>query len=94
MLLLRRRLRKLLNRLVSKFLSSVFECYYMGKLPGLNIGGLEIESCVIQGGMGVGVSRAGLASAVAKEGGRYVLLSTGHTATTDTVEQVTFDKAV
>ncbi len=31
---------------------------------------------------------------VAKKGDRYVLPNTGHTATTDTVEQVTFDKAV
>ncbi|TKJ36651.1 MAG: sugar nucleotidyltransferase [Planctomycetes bacterium B3_Pla] len=31
---------------------------------------------------------------VAKKGNRYVLLNTGHTATTDTVTQVTFDKAI
>ena len=31
---------------------------------------------------------------VAKKGDRYVLLNTGHTATTDTVEQGMFDKAV
>jgi len=32
--------------------------------------------------------------AVVKKGYRYILPNTGHTATTDTVEQVTFDKAV
>jgi 2-aminoethylphosphonate-pyruvate transaminase len=31
---------------------------------------------------------------VAKKGDRYVLPNTGHTATTNTVEQVTFDKAI
>ncbi|NLK21906.1 MAG: nitronate monooxygenase [Epulopiscium sp.] len=38
------------------------------KLPSLNIGNLIAEIPIIQGGMGVGVSRSGLASAVANEG--------------------------
>lgn len=39
------------------------------KLPELNIGGLSARLPVIQGGMGIGVSLSGLASAVANEGG-------------------------
>lgn len=39
------------------------------KLPPLKIGELIIDVPIIQGGMGVGVSRSGLASAVANEGG-------------------------
>jgi NAD(P)H-dependent flavin oxidoreductase YrpB (nitropropane dioxygenase family) len=39
------------------------------KLPTLKIGDLEIKVPIIQGGMGVRVSRASLAGAVAKEGG-------------------------
>ena len=39
------------------------------KMPGINIGGLEIDTCIIQGGMGVNISKAGLASAVANNGG-------------------------
>lgn len=39
------------------------------KLPELNIGGLCARLPVIQGGMGVGVSLSGLASAVANAGG-------------------------
>jgi len=78
MLLVRRRLRKRVwSRLVSKFLSSILLCCCMEKLPKLRIGGLEVETCVIQGGMGVGVSRAGLASAVAEEGGVGVIASVG-----------------
>lgn len=39
------------------------------KLPSLKIGNLEAKIPIIQGGMGVGISRSGLAGAVAKEGG-------------------------
>lgn len=38
-------------------------------LPGLYIGGLMASVPIIQGAMGIGVSRAGLAAAVANEGG-------------------------
>lgn len=41
----------------------------MKKLPELKIGDLIAKIPIIQGGMGVGVSRAKLAGAVAKEGG-------------------------
>lgn len=43
----------------------------------LVIGGLSIERPIIQGGMGVGISLAGLASAVANEGGVGVIASAG-----------------
>src|SRR5450756_2880677 len=41
---------------------------YMTEMPLLKIGDLEARVPIIQGGMGVGVSLSGLASAVAKEG--------------------------
>lgn len=41
----------------------------MKKLPELKIGDIIAKVPIIQGGMGVGVSRAKLAGAVAKEGG-------------------------
>jgi NAD(P)H-dependent flavin oxidoreductase YrpB (nitropropane dioxygenase family) len=43
------------------------------KLPSLKIGELVAKIPIIQGGMGVGVSRANLASAVANEGGIGVI---------------------
>lgn len=43
----------------------------------LNIGGLFIPTPIIQGGMGVGISLAGLASAVANEGGVGVISAAG-----------------
>jgi NAD(P)H-dependent flavin oxidoreductase YrpB (nitropropane dioxygenase family) len=43
----------------------------------LNIGGLKIKLPIIQGGMGVGVSLSGLASAVANEGGVGVISPAG-----------------
>jgi len=43
----------------------------------LNIGGLEISLPIIQGGMGVGISLSGLASAVANEGGIGVISPAG-----------------
>jgi nitronate monooxygenase len=46
-------------------------------LPGLKIGDLYVEKPIIQGGMGVGISLAGLAGAVAHEGGIGVISSVG-----------------
>ena len=46
-------------------------------IPTLRIGDLEINPPIIQGGMGVRVSMAGLASAVANEGGVGVIASVG-----------------
>jgi len=43
------------------------------KMPSLKIGELEAKIPIIQGGMGVGVSLSGLASAVANEGGIGVI---------------------
>ncbi len=43
------------------------------KLPPLSLGDLVASVPIIQGGMGVGVSRSGLASAVANEGGIGVI---------------------
>lgn len=43
----------------------------------LNIGNLSISVPIIQGGMGVGISLSGLASAVANEGGVGVISSAG-----------------
>ena len=39
----------------------------------LNIGNLSISVPIVQGGMGVGISLSGLASAVANEGGVGVI---------------------
>lgn len=47
------------------------------KIPTLKIGNLEINPPIIQGGMGVRVSRAGLAAAVANEGCGGVIASVG-----------------
>lgn len=46
-------------------------------IPSLMIGDLEINPPIIQGGMGVRVSRSGLASAVANEGCAGVIASVG-----------------
>lgn len=46
-------------------------------MKGLKIGNLSIAIPVIQGGMGVGISLSGLASAVANEGGVGVISSAG-----------------
>lgn len=46
-------------------------------LPKLKIGNLEVDVPIIQGGMGVGISMAGLASAVANAGGIGVISSVG-----------------
>ena len=49
----------------------------MNKMKELNIGGLVIPVPIIQGGMGVGISLSGLASAVAEEGGVGVISAAG-----------------
>jgi NAD(P)H-dependent flavin oxidoreductase YrpB (nitropropane dioxygenase family) len=49
----------------------------MTKMKELNIGGLVIPVPIIQGGMGVGISLSGLASAVAEEGGVGVISAAG-----------------
>jgi len=49
----------------------------MTQMKELNIGGLKVPSCIIQGGMGVGISLSGLASAVASEGGVGVISAAG-----------------
>lgn len=43
----------------------------------LVIGDLKIEVPIIQGGMGVGISLSGLATAVAKEGGAGIIVAVG-----------------
>ncbi|MBP7433068.1 nitronate monooxygenase, partial [bacterium] len=45
----------------------------MCSIPSLNIGTKKAETAIVQGGMGVGISLSGLASAVAKEGGIGVI---------------------
>jgi len=42
-------------------------------MPPLHLGDLEIKTPIVQGGMGVGISLSGLASAVANEGGVGVI---------------------
>lgn len=46
-------------------------------MKSFSIGGLNIDLPIIQGGMGVGISLSGLASAVANEGGVGVISSAG-----------------
>jgi len=47
------------------------------KMPKLQIGDLIVDKPIIQGGMGVGISLSGLASAVANEGGIGIISSVG-----------------
>jgi len=47
------------------------------QIPKLQIGDLEADIPIVQGGMGVGVSLSGLASAVANEGGIGVISASG-----------------
>ena len=47
------------------------------KLPALHIGDLTVDPPIIQGGMGVRVSRSGLAAAVANEGCVGVIAGVG-----------------
>ncbi|HBE79789.1 MAG TPA: nitronate monooxygenase, partial [Firmicutes bacterium] len=46
-------------------------------MSGLNIGDFTTKLPIIQGGMGVGVSLSGLASAVANAGGIGVIATAG-----------------
>lgn len=61
-------------------IKSIFDCLkyfiYM-MMKKLNIGNLSISVPIVQGGMGVGISLSGLASAVANEGGVGVISSAG-----------------
>jgi nitronate monooxygenase len=50
---------------------------HINNMPKLHLGDLTAEVPIIQGGMGVGISRSGLASAVANEGGIGVIASVG-----------------
>ncbi len=47
------------------------------RMPSLHIGDLVAEVPIVQGGMGVGISRAGLAAAVANAGGIGVIAAVG-----------------
>ena len=47
------------------------------KFPGLTIGNVHATTAIVQGGMGIGVSLSGLASAVANEGGIGVISAAG-----------------
>jgi len=47
------------------------------KMPELRIGDLRVELPIVQGGMGVGISLSGLASAVAEEGCMGVISAAG-----------------
>ncbi len=49
----------------------------ISNLPSLKIGDLEVRIPIIQGGMGVGISLSGLASAIANEGGVGVISTAG-----------------
>ncbi len=46
-------------------------------MPSLRIGDLEAEVPIVQGGMGVGISLSGLASAVANAGAIGVIAAAG-----------------
>ena len=50
---------------------------HLENIPELDINNLKVKKAIIQGGMGVGVSMSGLASAVANEGGIGVISSIG-----------------
>ena len=50
---------------------------HLEHMPELHINNLTVKKPIIQGGMGVGVSMSGLASAVANEGGIGVISSIG-----------------
>ncbi len=56
-------------------------------LPELRIGNLKATLPIIQGGMGVGISLSGLASAVANEGGIGVIAAVGMAMLKDKLEE-------
>jgi len=53
------------------------QCINFKDIPNLQIGDLSVRVPIIQGGMGVGISLSGLASAVANEGGIGVIAAAG-----------------
>ena len=63
--------------LISVLLAYFCELIIKLKMKGLRIGNLSLKVPVIQGGMGVGISLSGLASAVANEGGAGIISSAG-----------------
>ena len=63
---------------VIDFFSYLCKDIYQNKnMKSLSIGGLLVAQPIVQGGMGVGISLSGLASAVANEGGVGVISSAG-----------------
>ena len=50
---------------------------YSKNIPSLKIGNIEARAAIVQGGMGVGISLAGLAAAVSNEGGIGTISSIG-----------------
>lgn len=54
-----------------------FVTFFASRMKSFFIGNLEVKLPIIQGGMGVGVSLSGLASAVANEGGIGVISCAG-----------------
>ncbi len=63
-------------------------------IPELRIGDLVVEKAVIQGGMGIGVSLSGLASAVASEGGIGVISSVGMGAIRKDIERNSLEESM
>jgi nitronate monooxygenase len=47
------------------------------EIPALIMGDLKVDLPIVQGGMGVGISLAGLAGTVAKQGGIGVIATPG-----------------
>ena len=62
-------------KIIIIFVLKIF--FYFLYMKSINIGNLTLKMPVIQGGMGVGISLSGLASAVANEGGVGVISSAG-----------------
>ena len=62
------------------------------KMPSLNIGNLKVKLPIIQGGMGVGISLSGLASAVANQGGVGVIASVGISLVTPELQDMPIRK--
>jgi len=61
---------------ISAFISLLLS-KFIKEMKGLKIGNIAVAVPIIQGGMGVGISLSGLASAVANEGGVGVISSAG-----------------
>ena len=60
-----------------KYIYPPQSCYNISFMKPFFIGNIEIKTPIIQGGMGVGISLSGLASAVANEGGIGVISCAG-----------------